>query len=140
MDTIGTHPYRLSFVERLSSFGGYFVQSVYTRAHLVCPLLGGLSSFGVSFIGGFTVLLYLTKVPRRIFVMAFVIIHTVCSGAPNCTAINREACSMIPNTCGPCLQRHLTTPGQEGFSNELCFGTLECMRNHVAIGPSWVWD
>ena len=36
----------VSFVERLSSFSGYFVQSVY-RVHLVCPLLGGLSSFGV---------------------------------------------------------------------------------------------
>ena len=44
----------MSFVERLSSFGGYFVQNVYTRVHLVCPLLGGLSSFRVSFIGGFT--------------------------------------------------------------------------------------
>ena len=29
--------------------------SVYTRVQMVCPLLGGLSSFGVSFIGGFTV-------------------------------------------------------------------------------------
>ncbi len=29
--------------------------SVYTRVLLVCPLFGGLSSFGVSFIGGFTV-------------------------------------------------------------------------------------
>ena len=36
----------MSFVERLSSFGGYFEQSVYTRVHLVCPLLGELSSFG----------------------------------------------------------------------------------------------
>ena len=33
-------PTCLSFVERLSSFRGYFVQSVYTRVHLVCPLLG----------------------------------------------------------------------------------------------------
>ena len=44
----------LSFVERLSSFGGYFVQSVYTTVFLDCPLLGGLSYFGVSFIGGFS--------------------------------------------------------------------------------------
>ena len=29
----------------LSSFGGYFVQNVYTRVHLMCPLLEGLSSF-----------------------------------------------------------------------------------------------
>ncbi len=29
---------------------------MYTRILLVCPLFGGLSSFGVSFIGGFTVL------------------------------------------------------------------------------------
>ena len=39
----------MSFVERLSSFRGYFVQSVY-RVHLVCPLLGGLSSFGGYFV------------------------------------------------------------------------------------------
>ena len=45
----------LSFVERLSSFGGYSVQSMYTRVQMACPLLGGLSSFGVSFNGGFTV-------------------------------------------------------------------------------------
>ncbi len=44
----------LSFIERLSSFGGYFVWSVYTRVLLVCPLFRGLSSFGASFIGGFT--------------------------------------------------------------------------------------
>ena len=31
----------------LSSFG-VSIQSVYTRVHWVCPLLGGLSSFGVS--------------------------------------------------------------------------------------------
>ena len=53
VDTIGTT--HLSFVERLSSFGGYFVQSVHTRVQMMCPLLGGLSSFGVSFIGDFTV-------------------------------------------------------------------------------------
>ncbi len=29
-------PSLLSFVERLSSFGGYFVQNVYRREHLVC--------------------------------------------------------------------------------------------------------
>ena len=29
------------------------------KVHLVCPLLGGFSSFGVSFIGGFTISSYL---------------------------------------------------------------------------------
>ena len=48
-------PAVLSFVERLSSFRGDFPWSVYKRVLLACPLLGGLSSFGVSFIGGFTV-------------------------------------------------------------------------------------
>ena len=48
-------PCILSFVERLSSFRGYFVQSLYTMVHLVCLLFRGLSSFRVSFIGGFTV-------------------------------------------------------------------------------------
>ena len=47
-------PSILSFVERLSSFRGYFVQSLYTMAHLAaCPLFRDFSSFGVSFIGGF---------------------------------------------------------------------------------------
>ena len=49
-------PY-LGLVERLSSFRGCFVQSLYTTVHLVCPLFRGLSSFGVSFIGGFTVII-----------------------------------------------------------------------------------
>ena len=48
-------PSILSFVERLSSFRGYFVQSLFTMVHLVCPLFRGLSSFGVSFIRGFTI-------------------------------------------------------------------------------------
>ena len=56
-DTIA--PTCLSFVGKLSSFRGYFVQSgVYTRSStklMVCHLLGGLSSFGVSIIGGSTV-------------------------------------------------------------------------------------
>ena len=41
-----------SFVYKLSSFRGAFLSSVYTRVLSACPLLG---SFGVSFIGGFTV-------------------------------------------------------------------------------------
>ena len=43
----------------------------------------------------------------------------VCSGAPDCTALNRYPCSEVPNTCGRCFSRHL---GVEGFSNESCFG------------------
>ena len=38
-------PAILSFVERLSSFRGDFLYSVYTRVLSACPLLGGLSSF-----------------------------------------------------------------------------------------------
>ena len=49
-------PAVLSFVERLSSFRSNFLYSAYTRVLSGCPLLGGLSSFGVSFLGGFTVL------------------------------------------------------------------------------------
>lgn len=56
------------------------------------------------------------------------IVFLVCSGAPDCTAINREPCSMVANTCGPCFQRHLTTPGHEGFSNEPCFGESHIIR------------
>lgn len=32
-------------VERLSSFGRYFVPGVYMAVLLACPLLGGLTSF-----------------------------------------------------------------------------------------------
>ena len=45
-------------------------------------------------------------------------ICTVCSGAPDCTALNREPCSDVANTCGACFERHL---GEEGFSNQPCF-------------------
>ena len=38
-------PAILSLVERLSSFRGDFLWSVYTRVLLACPLWGGLSSF-----------------------------------------------------------------------------------------------
>ena len=47
----------------------------------------------------------------------------VCSGAPDCTALNRYPCSEVPNTCGHCFTRHL---GVEGFSNESCFGMSLC--------------
>lgn len=50
------------------------------------------------------------------------LVFVVCSGAPDCTAVSREPCSTVANTCGPCFPRHLTAPGQEGFSNEPCFG------------------
>lgn len=43
----------------------------------------------------------------------------VCSGAPDCMALNREPCTTVRNTCGSCFRRHL---GQEGFSNDPCFG------------------
>lgn len=46
-------------------------------------------------------------------------LSAVCSGAPNCAALNRYPCSDVPNTCGRCFPRHL---GVEGFSNESCFG------------------
>ncbi len=49
MDTLGTQHFVLCREVVL------FQRSVYTRVLLVCPLFGGLSSLGVSFIGGFTV-------------------------------------------------------------------------------------
>ena len=51
----GHHPFVLCREVVLFQRLNYFVQSVYTRVQMVCPLLGGLSSFGVSFIGCFTV-------------------------------------------------------------------------------------
>lgn len=58
------------------------------------------------------------------FIFAMIIV--VCSGAPNCMALNRHPCSAVPNTCGPCFTRHL---GEEGYSNGSCFGK---MLLHVA--------
>ena len=60
----------LSLVERLSSFRGYSVQSLYTTGiNLVCPLFRGLSSFGVSFIGGFIVYVCFSICLMHIMVM-----------------------------------------------------------------------
>ncbi len=38
MECVWKGTFRLSFVERLSSFGGYFVWNVYGRELLDCPL------------------------------------------------------------------------------------------------------
>ncbi len=59
----------------------------------------------------------------------------VCSGAPNCTTLNREPCAVVENTCGSCFRRHLTAPGHEGFSNEHCFGELKDYNNYNSIQP-----
>ena len=58
---------------------------------------------------------------RSVYFTKFNAWTTVCSGAPNCMALNRHPCSAVPNTCGPCFQRHL---GEEGYSNGSCFGTM----------------
>lgn len=41
-----------------------------------------------------------------------------CSAAPACRVYNREACSMTPNTCGPCLAGYL---GDQGDANSKCW-------------------
>jgi hypothetical protein len=41
-----------------------------------------------------------------------------CSKAPDCAALNRESCQVVPNTCGVCLTTHLY--GQEGNANSPC--------------------
>ncbi len=46
-------------------------------------------------------------------------IFVECSGSPDCGVLNRERCSQVENTCGSCFPRHL---GENGFSNESCFG------------------
>lgn len=40
-----------------------------------------------------------------------------CSGAPNCTLLNREDCSSHPHTCGACLEDYL---GTAGYHNSKC--------------------
>lgn len=56
----------------------------------------------------------------------------MCSGAPDCTSLNRVPCSTVANTCGQCFRRHLTTPpGNEGIGNALCFDPcIDGIRNH----------
>ena len=41
-----------------------------------------------------------------------------CSGAPNCTSLHRVECSIVKNTCGPCISDDFT--GEFGFSNSSC--------------------
>ncbi len=55
MDTLGTQ--RFVLCREVVPFQ-VILYGVYTRVLLACPLLGGLSSFRVSFIGGFTVRTY----------------------------------------------------------------------------------
>ena len=62
----------------------------------------------------------------------------VCSGAPDCTALNRDPCTTVPNTCGPCFRRHLTTPGEEGFSNIACYG--ECCYHKMPYSSSSLFN
>jgi hypothetical protein len=42
-----------------------------------------------------------------------------CSGAPHCASLNREGCSSVANTCGPCLSGGLYV-GASGNSNRPC--------------------
>jgi hypothetical protein len=52
--------------------------------------------------------------------MASYLINKVnCSLAPNCGALNRQACSRIAQTCGPCLSENYI--GVKGDSNEKCY-------------------
>ena len=45
-------------------------------------------------------------------------VNTVdCSNSPNCNSLNRQLCSIVPNTCGPCNSGFL---GPAGFANTLC--------------------
>lgn len=54
---------------------------------------------------------------------SYYVYQTVCSGAPDCSALNRQPCSFVAGTCGPCNTRHITLSlGDEGFSNIPCFG------------------
>jgi hypothetical protein len=40
-----------------------------------------------------------------------------CSAAPNCTALNRQPCLAVPNTCGSCFNGYV---GVVGDSNSYC--------------------
>jgi hypothetical protein len=43
-----------------------------------------------------------------------------CSSAPNCTALNRQPCLSLPNTCGTCFSGYT---GVVGASNTQCTNT-----------------
>jgi hypothetical protein len=45
-----------------------------------------------------------------------------CSSAPNCTALNRQPCLSLPNTCGSCFSDYI---GVVGDSNTLCSSTVK---------------
>jgi hypothetical protein len=40
-----------------------------------------------------------------------------CSAAPNCTALHRQACSSVANTCGKCISPFI---GDSGAANSIC--------------------
>ena len=51
-----------------------------------------------------------------------------CGGAPNCTVLNREACSSTANTCGSCISPFL---GVEGASNTSCVDPTLTSNSYV---------
>ena len=59
------------FVERLSSFRGDFLY----KSISACPLLGGLSSFGVPFIGNFTVVCFILILGVKILSASIILVH-----------------------------------------------------------------
>ena len=58
---------------------------------------------------------------------------TRCDNAPGCTAINREECTVVENTCGQCLSGYV---GEEGHGNSPCIHQQEARRRLTTLTRS----
>ena len=56
-----------------------------------------------------------------------------CINAPNCNSLNRQACSITSNTCGPCLS---TFFGDAGNQNTKCIGTKKQLNVGIIFAGS----
>jgi hypothetical protein len=60
---------------------------------------------------------------QAVSVFSSVLNRVNCSQSPNCTALNRHTCGVVPNTCGPCMSSDRdgeSYVGIDGYSNEVC--------------------
>jgi hypothetical protein len=58
-----------------------------------------------------------------------------CSGAPHCASLNREGCSSVANTCGPCLSGGLYV-GASGNSNRPCVSLASIVSSSSSSSSS----
>jgi hypothetical protein len=68
-----------------------------------------------------------------------------CGLAPDCALLNRQACSSLEHTCGPCLPGNYL--GESGHKNTFCFnntvsepGVQHCYDDSYCPSGSWTCD